>query len=167
MRYPTQAGTLVLVFAGCLAAAAQEADGLDLQDKPKVAFSMQFKDEAIGKAARETLAGSKAAQTAPALETQPAAPEADGARKASALPDRATIRAAVRSVLDEQPAIPRLHEADTLRANQYDRFARQVEEATVPDCLHADGLKRQPTFFLTGLLALPFIAVAKVRGKCQ
>jgi len=39
-------------------------------------------------------------------------------------------------------------------------------EAKVPDCLHADGLKRQPTFFLTGYLALPFIAIAKVRGKC-
>jgi len=85
----------------------------------------------------------------------------------SALPDQATIQAAVRAVLDEAPAIPRLHEADTLRANQYDKFSRQVEEATVPDCLHADGLKRQPTFFLSGWLALPFVAVAKVRGKCQ
>jgi len=109
----------------------------------------------------------QAAQTAAAVETQPAAPNADSTRKTTALPDRATIRAAIRSVLDEQPAIPRLHEADTLRTNQYDRFSRQVEEATVPDCLHADGLKRQPTFFLSGLLALPFIAVAKVRGKCQ
>jgi len=109
----------------------------------------------------------QAAQTAAAVETQPAAPNADSTRKTTALPDRATIRAAIRSVLDEQPAIPRLHEADTLRTNQYDRFSRQVEEATVPDCLHADGLKRQPTFFLSGLLALPFIAVGKVRGKCQ
>jgi len=102
-----------------------------------------------------------------ALETPPAVADAGGARKTSALPDRAAIQAAVRAVLDEQPAIPRLHEPDTLRANQYDRFSRQVEEATVPDCLHSDGLKRQPTFFLSGLLALPFIAVAKVRGKCQ
>jgi hypothetical protein len=85
----------------------------------------------------------------------------------SALPDKATIQAAVRSVLDESPALSRLHEADTLRANQYDKFSRQVEEATVPDCLHADGLKRQPTFFISGWLALPFVAVAKIRGKCQ
>jgi hypothetical protein len=85
----------------------------------------------------------------------------------SALPDKSTIQAAVLSVLDESPAIPRLHEADTLRANQYDKFSRQVEEATVPDCLHADGLKRQPTFFISGWLALPFVAVAKIRGKCQ
>jgi hypothetical protein len=39
-------------------------------------------------------------------------------------------------------------------------------EAKVPDCLHAGGLKRQPTFLLTGYLALPFIAVAKLRGVC-
>jgi hypothetical protein len=127
MRYPIHAGTLMLAFAGCLAAVAQETDGLALQAKP----------------------------------TMPAAP------KEKSVLDKATIQAAVRAVLDEQPAIPRLHEADTLRANQYDRFARQVEEATVPDCLHSEGLKRQPTFFLGGLLALPFIAVAKVRGKCQ
>jgi hypothetical protein len=82
-------------------------------------------------------------------------------------PDEEAIRKAIRDTLAERPDNPRLHEADTLRANQYDLFGRQVEEATVPDCLHADGLKRQPTFFLSGLLALPFIAVAKVRGKCQ
>ena len=39
-------------------------------------------------------------------------------------------------------------------------------EAKVPDCLHSEGLKRQPTFLLTGYVALPFIAVAKLRGKC-
>jgi hypothetical protein len=81
--------------------------------------------------------------------------------------DDEAIRKAVRETLAEKPDNPRLHEADTLRANRYDIFARQVEDATVPDCLHPDGLKRQPTFFLTGLLALPFVAVAKVRGKCQ
>jgi hypothetical protein len=84
-----------------------------------------------------------------------------------ALPDEDAIRKAVRDTLAERPDNPRLHEADTLRANRYDVFARQVEDATVPDCLHPDGLKRQPTFFLTGLLALPFVAVAKIRGKCQ
>jgi hypothetical protein len=81
--------------------------------------------------------------------------------------DDEVIRKAVRETLAERPDNPRLHEADTLRANRYDIFVRQVEDATVPDCLHADGLKRQPTFFLTGLLALPFVAVAKIRGKCQ
>ena len=87
--------------------------------------------------------------------------------KPTALPSEDAIRAAVRETLAEKLDNPRLHEADTYRANHYDIFARKVEEATVPDCLHEDGLKRQPTFFLGGLLALPFIAVAKVRGKCQ
>lgn len=59
MRYPTQAGTLVLAFAGCLAAAAQEADALAVQDKPKVPFSLKFKDDAIARAVRETVAESK------------------------------------------------------------------------------------------------------------
>ena len=40
-------------------------------------------------------------------------------------------------------------------------------EAKVPDCLHSEGLKRQPTFFLTGFLALPFIPIAMLRGKCN
>ncbi|TQK07890.1 hypothetical protein [Herbaspirillum sp. SJZ107] len=59
MRYPTQAGTLVLAFAGCLAAVAQEPDALALEDKPKVPFSLKFKDDAIARAVRETVAESK------------------------------------------------------------------------------------------------------------
>jgi len=39
-------------------------------------------------------------------------------------------------------------------------------EAKVPDCLHSEGLKRQPTFLLKGALALSFVAIAKLRGKC-
>ncbi len=46
------------------------------------------------------------------------------------------------------------------------KFRAALDEAGVPDCLHSEGLKRQPTFLLSGLLALPFIAVAKIRGKC-
>jgi len=94
-----------------------------------------------------------------ALADEPGAPAAAQSQR--------TPAAALRETLAEQPDNSRLHEADTYRANRYDSFARQVDDATVPDCLHADGLKRQPTFFLQGLLALPFIAVAKVRGKCQ
>jgi hypothetical protein len=96
---------------------------------------------------------------------------ADQAPPLAKRPDEEAIRKAIRETLDEKPDNPRLHEADTLRANRYDIFARQVDEATVPDCLHSDGLKRQPTgigpFRLGGLLALPFVAVAKIRGKCQ
>ncbi len=48
-----------------------------------------------------------------------------------------------------------------------DILSSAFDEAKVPDCLHSDGLKNQPTFFLAGLLALPFVAVAKLRGKCN
>ncbi|MBV6324722.1 hypothetical protein [Duganella violaceipulchra] len=47
-----------------------------------------------------------------------------------------------------------------------DIMTAAFKEAKVPDCLHSEGLKRQPTFFLTGILALPFIPIAKLRGKC-
>ena len=44
-------------------------------------------------------------------------------------------------------------------------------EAKVPDCLHPDGLKRQPTNIgpigVVGAYALPFVAIAKLRGKCN
>lgn len=95
----------------------------------------------------------------PKVQTAPPGP--------SALPSADAIRAAIRDTIAERPENPRLHEADTLRSTQYEIFARHVEEGAVPDCLHADGLKRQPTFFLSGYLALPFIAVAKLRGVCK
>jgi hypothetical protein len=54
-----------------------------------------------------------------------------------------------------------------LGAERVENFGREFSEAKVPDCLHADGLKRQPTFFLAGILALPFVLVAAARGKCH
>jgi hypothetical protein len=76
------------------------------------------------------------------------------------------IKNAVHETLAVQAAPPR-HEADVLAGDKYQSFSEQFSAAKVPDCLHQDGLKRQPTFFFTGLLALPFVAVAKLRGKCQ
>jgi len=80
------------------------------------------------------------------------------------------IHKAVREVLDESPEKPRRHEADTIRGNRYQEFAEQFSEAKVPDCLHADALKRQPPrigpIAFKGLYALPFVVLAKVRGKC-
>ena len=65
----------------------------------------------------------------------------------------------------------RRHEHDTFRGTPQDNFARKMEEAVVPGCLRPDGLKNQPTgigpFQLVGLLALPMVAVAKLRGKCN
>lgn len=108
-----------------------------------------------------------AGSVAAAREEAPAVPAAAPLPRHGGLPDKETIRAAVRDVVAERPDNPRLHEADTLRANRYDTFARKFDEAAVPDCLHPDGLKRQPTFFIGGIYALPFIAVAKLRGVCN
>jgi hypothetical protein len=85
------------------------------------------------------------------------------------------VRDAVRMVLDEDRAkaaeAPRRHEADTIRANAYQRFGAEFAEARVPDCLHPDGLKRQPPRIgfigFSYLLATPFVVLAKLRGKCN
>lgn len=100
-------------------------------------------------------------------ELTPAATAPAAATSLRARLDEAAIRKAVKATLDETWENPRRHEADTISGTAYEEFGREFSEAKVPDCLHADGLKRQPTFFLSGLLALPFVAVAKIRGKCR
>ena len=81
--------------------------------------------------------------------------------------DKETIRAAIAATpADEKPA-PGREETAALSGSAYQGFARDFAEARLPDCLHSEGLKNQPTFFLSGFLALPFIAVAKVRGVCR
>lgn len=92
-------------------------------------------------------------------------PQQPGATLRGRISD-AAIRKAVKETLDTTWENPRRYENDTMSATPYETFGRDFSEAKVPDCLHADGLKRQPTFFLSGLLALPFVAVAKIRGKC-
>jgi hypothetical protein len=67
----------------------------------------------------------------------------------------------------QKDADPRRHEADTLSAAPYDRFSKEFAGARLPACLHSDGLKYQPTFFLSGIIALPFVAVAKLHGICR
>jgi hypothetical protein len=66
----------------------------------------------------------------------------------------------------EPPVTPSYQSAPAYRATNSAIMTAAFDEAQVPDCLHSEGLKRQPTFFLAGYLALPFIAVAKLRGKC-
>ena len=80
----------------------------------------------------------------------------------------------VRELIAEEKkegAKPSAPVVDTLRGDSGTALAARIEEATVPDCLRADGLKRQPTsigpFGVSGILALPFVLVAKVRGKCK
>lgn len=81
--------------------------------------------------------------------------------------DKETIRAAIATLPAEHHPDPRRREAHALSATAYDTFSRDFAAARLPDCLHAEGLRNQPTFFLTGVLALPFIAVAKLRGVCR
>ena len=81
--------------------------------------------------------------------------------------DKDVIRAAIEATPTERDAYPRRHEADTLSVKPVEKFSKDFANARLPDCLHSEGLKNQPTFFLSGFLALPFIAVAKVRGVCR
>jgi hypothetical protein len=82
--------------------------------------------------------------------------------------DKDTIRAAIEAVpAEKDSAAARRNEADALSAAPYQHFSKDFAGARLPDCLHSDGLKHQPTFFLSGALALPFIAVAKLRGVCR
>ena len=77
------------------------------------------------------------------------------------------VRKIVAEVLaaEAQP-LPTYTTSVAFSAPRSDVMSAAFIEAKVPDCLHSEGLKRQPTFFLTGVLALPFIPIAKLRGKC-
>jgi len=57
VKYQAHAGMLLLAFAASLMAVAQESTGLAVTGK--IPSALQFKDEAIAKAVRETLAESK------------------------------------------------------------------------------------------------------------
>jgi hypothetical protein len=81
--------------------------------------------------------------------------------------DKDAIRTAIVGLQEERDPYPRRHEADTLSATPYESFSKDFANARLPDCLHSEGLRNQPTFFLTGVLALPLIAVAKLRGVCR
>ncbi len=53
------------------------------------------------------------------------------------------------------------------RQNGQQKFEVMFADSKVPGCLQPDGLKRQSTLIFGGLLALPFVAVAALRGKCN
>lgn len=86
------------------------------------------------------------------------------------------IRDAVRAMLAEEAQVhdalaPPAMQQVTIRADKYERFAAAFAAAKVPDCLRPDGLSRQPTNIgpigVVGAYALPFVAIAKLRGKCS
>ena len=103
-----------------------------------------------------------------AVSPKPARKEAEAAPlPLRARLDRDAIRAAIAATAVERDPYPRRHEVDTLSVRPVEKFSKDFADARLPDCLHSDGLKNQPTFFMTGFLALPFIAVAKLRGVCR
>lgn len=92
--------------------------------------------------------------------------------------DEQLIKRAVRESIQEEKAIAiaeskaaaipvRYTASSEPKIGKYERFAIEFDDAKVPGCLGPDGLKRQPTFIFGGLLALPFLAVAAIRGKCN
>jgi hypothetical protein len=85
--------------------------------------------------------------------------------------DPATIQAAVKQAIASTPDVAREHENAALSVAAYPGFARAVDEARVPDCLHPDALKHQPAKIgpmnIGGIYALPFLAAAILRGKCK
>ncbi len=103
-------------------------------------------------------------------ETTPAPPlaESDSIDAAPKLPlERdAAIKEAVRKVIKEDKDEAKSKIPD-FSSTPYGKLDGAFEEAKVPGCLRPDGLKRQSTFIFGGLLALPFILVAAVRGKCN
>jgi hypothetical protein len=102
-----------------------------------------------------------AGQTA---QAQPAAPK-DAPLRAR-LSDEA-IRAAVKQTLADEKQQAVIGPGTALSGDtRYQQFGREMSEAKIPDCLHGDALKFQPTF-LGGLLAIPFWALAAIRGKCR
>lgn len=98
----------------------------------------------------------------------PTTPPADGKNlPLRARLDKEAIRAAIAELPPENEVAPGRSESTALGGTAYEKFSKDFAGARLPDCLHAEGLKNQPTFFLGGVLALPFIAVAKVRGVCR
>jgi hypothetical protein len=124
--------------------------------------------------------------TAPAFSSTPPATEASGQQAvvipsdwaAPPPPDKALIRRAIKQSFEEEKmiaeaeskakAIPyRFSASSEPDQDKYEKFEGTFADAKVPGCLSSEGLKRQPTFIFGGLLALPFVAVAAVRGKCN
>lgn len=80
--------------------------------------------------------------------------------------DAAISKAVAEALKSEAAPLPYYQSTPAFGSASSDIMTAAFIEAKVPDCLHSEGLKRQPTYFMSGFLALPFIAVAKLRGKC-
>jgi hypothetical protein len=108
---------------------------------------------------------------AAALSTLPADPLAPPATLRARISDPAVISAAVKQAVAADPAPPVFAKTTALGAAPYRGLADAMADARVPGCLGPDGLKHQPTNIgpvaVGGVLALPFLAVAALRGRCN
>ena len=89
------------------------------------------------------------------------------AESAPPAPRAQAIKEAVRTVVAEEGPAQPLRRQDAFRTEGSRTLERGFEEARRPGCLGPEGLKHQSTGIFGGLLALPFIAVAAIRGKCH
>jgi hypothetical protein len=108
---------------------------------------------------------------------QAPAPQKAGAPKAP-LVARLTddvVRDAVRQALAEVPVDQVRAPRTALSGDKYSNFSRKFDEARVPDCLHPDALRHQPTSIETknwvigvsGIYAVPSWLAAAASGKCH
>lgn len=114
---------------------------------------------------------------APGPAPPPASPSHTPAAPTAELTDkriREAVAATIAAAPDRENAPANRQErlrAPTLSAEEYKKFAEGFANAAVPNCLRPDGLKFQPprigVIGFSGLLALPFVLVAAVRGKCK
>lgn len=101
-----------------------------------------------------------------AVPTAPAAAPVADAKSLQGQVDPAMHKAVAEAMKAELPPLPYYQSPSAFGTTNSDIMTIAFNQAKKPDCLHAGGLNGQFTFFLTGYLALPFIPVAWLRGKC-
>ena len=103
----------------------------------------------------------KPAPAAPAVEPTDERIKEAVAATIAATPDKDSVAA------NQQEAL----RAPMLSAEQYKTFEKEFAYAQVPYCLGKSALKFQPPrigpIVFGGLLGIPFLLVAAVRGKCK
>jgi len=101
-----------------------------------------------------------------AAEPPPAAPLAPTSPLATRIRDPAVIRAAVKAVASTES-----RKESVLSGDASMGLGTAFDAARVPGCLQPDALRHQPASIgpvaIGGIYALPFLAAAILRGKCN